>query len=167
VGEKAKAFKGDQAHFDELLKGMAGRQQAEAKAAGEREKAQLADVIAELKKQNPASELKTSPTGLQYLVLKEGTGNRPAKGTPIKAHYTGKLVNGKVFDSSVQRGQPFGFEVGMGNVIPGWDEALLDMKKGEKRILILPPNLAYGPGGRPPVIPPSATLIFEVELVGF
>jgi peptidylprolyl isomerase len=168
VGDKAKAFKGDQAQFDQLLKERGVKQEAEMKTAMEKEKGQLAKVIDDLKKANPKSELKTSTTGLQYLVLKEGSGDKPVKGTKVKAHYTGKLIDGRVFDSSVTRGEPIEFPVGIGQVIKGWDEALSDMKKGEKRILIIPPSLGYGArGAGNGVIPPNATLIFEVELVSF
>ena len=100
-------------------------------------------------------------------MTKAGSGPKVGKGKKIKAHYTGKLVNGRVFDSSVQRGQPFEFTVGIGQVIPGWDEALSDMSKGEKRVLIIPPNLGYGARGAGGVIPPNATLVFEVEMVDF
>jgi len=106
-------------------------------------------------------------SGLMYVVNKEGQGAKPAKGNLVKAHYNGTLINGKKFDSSIDRGQPFEFRVGMHQVIPGWDEAFLDMKKGEKRTLIIPSNLGYGDAGAPPVIPPKATLIFEVELIDF
>ncbi len=106
-------------------------------------------------------------SGLMYVVTKEGQGAKPAKGNMVKAHYNGTLINGKKFDSSIDRGQPFEFRVGMHQVIAGWDEAFLDMKKGEKRTLIIPANLGYGDAGAPPVIPPKATLIFEVELIDF
>lgn len=106
-------------------------------------------------------------SGLMYVVTKEGQGNKPVKGNLVKAHYNGTLINGKKFDSSIDRGQPFEFRVGMHKVIPGWDEGFLDMKKGEKRTLIIPSNLGYGDAGAPPVIPPKATLIFEVELIDF
>lgn len=132
-----------------------------------REQEQLANAIIGLKTKYPKSELVTSPTGLQYMVTAEGKGDKPKPGTDIKAHYTGKLPNGMVFDSSVERGEPLEFTVGVGQVIAGWDEALVDMKKGEKRILVIPPGLAYGASGAGGVIPPNATLIFEVEMVGF
>jgi peptidylprolyl isomerase len=84
----------------------------------------------------------------------------------VTVHYTGTLENGTKFDSSVDRGQPLSFPIGVGRVIKGWDEGVMTMKIGGKRKLIIPPDLAYGVSGRPPVIPPSATLIFEVELLG-
>ncbi|MDB5047482.1 MAG: Peptidyl-prolyl cis-trans isomerase (rotamase) - cyclophilin family, partial [Fibrobacteres bacterium] len=85
----------------------------------------------------------------------------------VKVHYAGRLTDGKEFDNSYKRGQPIDFKVGTGMVIPGWDEGIMLMQKGEKRTLIIPSNLAYGPDGRPPVIPQNATLIFDVELVDF
>jgi len=107
----------------------------------------------------------TTDSGLMYIVLKEGKGARPGAGEMIAAHYTGTFLDGRKFDSSVDRGTPLEFPVGMGKVIKGWDEALLDMRKGEKRVLIIPPHLAYGERGAGGVIPPNATLVFQVELV--
>ena len=109
----------------------------------------------------------TTKSGLKYIVRAPGTGGKPSKGAMVKAHYTGKFLDGRVFDSSVQRGTPFSFSVGLGQVIAGWDEAFLDMTKGEKRTLIIPPGLAYGENGAGGVIPPSATLVFDVELICF
>lgn len=105
-------------------------------------------------------------SGLMYIILKEGSGETPTSGSLVEVHYTGRLLDGTKFDSSVDRGQRFLFVVGTGRVIKGWDEALLSMKKGEKRVLIIPPGLAYGDKGMG-TIPPNATLIFEVELFDF
>lgn len=104
-------------------------------------------------------------SGLRYVVEQEGSGKKPVAQQVIQAHYTGRLLDGSKFDSSVDRGEPLEFPVGVGMVIRGWDEALLDMKEGEKRTLIVPPELGYGEQGYPPVIPENATLIFDVELV--
>jgi FKBP-type peptidyl-prolyl cis-trans isomerase len=108
------------------------------------------------------------PSGLQYVVRSPGTGEAtPMLGNQIICHYDGRLLDGTPFDSSYRRGAPFTFRLGIGAVIKGWEEAFMAMRKGEKRTLIIPHWLAYGEKGRPPTIPPKATLIFEVELIDF
>ncbi len=104
-------------------------------------------------------------SGLEYVVTREGEGPTPTRGQKIAAHYTGYLLDGRKFDSSLDGGQPFETEIGVSRVIRGWDEAFLTMKRGEKRLLIIPPELGYGARGAGSVIPPNATLIFDVELV--
>jgi len=108
-------------------------------------------------------------SGLQYRDIKEGTGEKPKKGRTCVMHYTGWLwengAKGKKFDSSVDRGEPFDFPIGTGRVIKGWDEGVLSMKVGGKRELLIPPNLGYGSRGAGRIIPPNATLLFEVELL--
>lgn len=107
----------------------------------------------------------TTPSGLQYEELVIGTGATPVKGQKVAVHYTGWLTDGSKFDSSRDSGRPYVTAIGVGAVIKGWDEGILTMKVGGKRKFTIPPALAYGAAGRPPVIPRNATLIFEVELV--
>jgi peptidylprolyl isomerase len=111
------------------------------------------------------TEIKT-PSGLRYVDQVVGNGASPSLGKQVTVHYTGTLENGTKFDSSVDRGQPFTFTIGVGGVIKGWDEGVMTMKVGGKRKLIIPGDLGYGPMGSPPKIPPNATLIFDVELLG-
>ena len=108
-------------------------------------------------------EVNVTPSGLQYEVLEEGTGKLPSAGDNVTVHYTGKLIDGTVFDSSVDRGAPATF--GVTQVIPGWVEALQMMKEGAKWRLFIPSNLAYGPNGAGNIIGPNSTLIFDVELI--
>ncbi len=107
----------------------------------------------------------TTPSGLKYTDVKEGTGAQPRAGQTAVVHYTGWLLDGTKFDSSKDRGQPFSFPVGQGQVIKGWDEGVATMKVGGKRRLTIPPDLGYGARGAGNVIPPNATLTFEVELL--
>jgi FKBP-type peptidyl-prolyl cis-trans isomerase len=108
----------------------------------------------------------TTPDGLKITEVKKGDGAEAKKGQNVEVHYTGTLRDGKKFDSSRDRNQPFRFKLGAGQVIKGWDEGIAGMKVGGKRILVIPSKLAYGPAGRPPVIPPDAELTFDVELLG-
>ena len=105
-------------------------------------------------------------TGLMVEQLTTGAGQAPKAGDVVRVHYTGWLLNGTKFDSSVDRGEPFQFVLGRGQVIKGWDEGVAQMKVGDKIRLTIPPELGYGARGAGGVIPPNATLIFEVELLG-
>lgn len=118
--------------------------------------------------ESSASEGKeiTTSSGLQYIDQVVGTGDTAKAGQTVSVHYTGWLTNGKKFDSSVDRGQPFTFRLGVGQVIKGWDEGVQGMKVGGKRKLTIPSNLGYGARGAGGLIPPHATLVFDVELLG-
>ena len=107
----------------------------------------------------------TTDSGLQYVVIEEGDGASPQPGQRVFVHYVGTLEDGTKFDSSRDRGRPFDFTIGQGQVIKGWDEGVGDMKVGDRRKLIIPPELGYGARGAGGVIPPNATLIFDVELL--
>ena len=107
-----------------------------------------------------------SPSGLEHEDLVVGQGAAPRVGQTVVVHYTGWLTDGKKFDSSLDRGQPFRFPLGQGRVIKGWDEGVASMKIGGQRTLLIPPDLGYGARGAGGVIPPNATLVFDVELLG-
>jgi FKBP-type peptidyl-prolyl cis-trans isomerase len=106
------------------------------------------------------------PGGLQYIDVVTGSGDEARPGQTVSVHYTGWLTNGQKFDSSRDRGQPFSFRLGGGQVIQGWDQGVAGMRVGGQRRLIIPPNMGYGASGAGGVIPPNATLIFDVELLG-
>ena len=157
-GSEAKAFRADQNSFDELNKNLVADT---GKKAEEANKSILKDIS------NRWPDARTTESGIRYVIKKEGTGKTPPSGTKVTVHYTGMFMDGRKFDSSVDRKQPFEFTVGAHQVIPGWDESVLSMKKGEKRTLILPPEMAYGSRGYGGVIPPNAWLIFDVELLDY
>ena len=110
-------------------------------------------------------EAKKTTTGIRYIVLREGQGETPKPGDKCQVLYVGRLLHGQIFDQKTEKSDPFVFRVRRDEVIEGWDQLVQQMKPGEKRLAIIPPELAYGSRGRPPSIPRSATLVFEMELI--
>jgi cyclophilin family peptidyl-prolyl cis-trans isomerase len=157
VGSAAEAFDA-QKIFQETVQSVKDKEVAALKA-------QMTSLIEKYKAKYP--NLIVHDSGLMKVVEKEGEGNPCTAGNKVRVHYTGMLEDGSVFDSSVQRNDPFELELGAGMVIPGWEIGIDGMKKGEKALLIIPHFLAYGERGYPPVIPAKATLLFEVELLSF
>ena len=156
-GAGAEAFIVTKAGFEEMVENSGTEEAAKAKK-------EAAGVLTEIKNRYP--EAKETKSGLRYVVINEGSGDSsPSMGTKVTVHYAGTLLNGQEFDSSIKRGEPAEFAIGQ--VIEGWNEALQTMKKGEKRTLIIPPELGYGKKGYPGVIPPDSFLIFDVELLDF
>ena len=123
-----------------------------------------ADALTEPTPSEP-NPMTTTDSGLQYEEIKEGTGAMPKAGQSVTVHYTGTLENGTKFDSSRDRNRPFSFRIGVGQVIKGWDEGVMSMRVGGQRKLVIPPELGYGARGAGGVIPPNATLVFDVELI--
>jgi peptidylprolyl isomerase len=151
-GAEANAFKTDQAAFDALLR------EKNAEARAQREKT-LAEIAAKYPDLTPA------PSGLRYTILKAGNGEKPPAGAAVAVRYKGMFLSGEVFDSSDLHGGPMELQAGVQQVIPGWDETLLDMRQGERRLVVIPPELAYGDRGAGNVIPPNTFLVFEMELI--
>lgn len=148
---------------EEIRKFFTAMEEKQKEAAAQMAKVNEEAGAAFLGENGKRPEVKTTASGLQYEVIEEGTGAMPKAGDQVTVHYTGKLIDGTVFDSSVERGEPATF--GVTQVIPGWVEALQMMKEGAKWRLFIPSNLAYGPNGAGNVIGPNATLIFDVELI--
>jgi len=123
------------------------------------------DDLAEVEKTYPMA--KKTNTGLRYVIVKEGEGEQPKPGDKVNVLYVGQLLNGKIFDEAKDPAQPFTFRVRRDMVIEAWDQVLQLMKKGEKRVVIVPPELGYGTRGQPPKIGRNATLVFEIELLSF
>ena len=151
--ESAIPFEEAQTLINEYLQNLEEEMTKAAREAGEK--------FLEENKKNEG--VKVTASGLQYVVEKEGEGVQPTATDEVTVHYTGKLLNGQVFDSSVQRGEPATFP--LNRVIPGWTEGVQLMKEGAKYTFFIPSDLAYGPQGIPNAIPPHSTLIFEVELI--
>lgn len=157
VGKKAEEFSVTKESFAEEVVTAQSREQ---------QRMEQLEKVLERELENRWPDAVKTPSGLRYVVTKEGDNeNTPSHGTNVTVHYTGTLLDGKMFDSSVRRGEPAQFAVGQ--VIEGWNEALVTMSKGEKRTLIIPPELGYGRQGYPGVIPPNSFLVFDVELIDF
>ncbi len=140
-------------------------EEAEAAAKAAIERANDAKAKAEAEMEKLATGFSKTDSGLRYQVLQEGQGTKAEKGKTVSVHYKGQLADGTVFDSSYKRNQPIDFALGVGQVIPGWDEGIQLLKVGDKARFVIPSDLAYGSAGAGGVIPPDATLIFDVELM--
>ncbi|WP_440121982.1 peptidylprolyl isomerase [Tenacibaculum sp. Ill] len=151
VGDTAEAFNAVEAF--RTFEGAREKREAEAKA----KQKELLDQV--------AAGYDETPSGLRYKILQNGDGKQATKGAMVSVHYKGQLLDGTVFDSSYKRKQPIDFAIGVGQVIPGWDEGIQLLKVGDKARLVIPSDLAYGAQGAGGVIPPNATLIFDVELM--
>ncbi|MCL2270951.1 MAG: peptidylprolyl isomerase [Treponema sp.] len=150
-GSLATQFKADQAAFDSLAANLP--------------KARRDADIAEINAKYPNAT--QSASGIKYIIQRNGSGDKPVPGKTVRVHYKGSFLSGEIFDNSELRGSPLEFPAGVGSVIKGWDEMVLDMKVGEKRLAVIPPELAYGErGAGGGVIPPNSFLVFEMELVG-
>jgi peptidylprolyl isomerase len=156
-GKNAREFKSDQQAFE-----LYARQLAEKKGKEDAEFVKKQEKI--VKEKYPAA--KKTDSGIHYIIEKEGSGEKPKQGQTVIVHYTGTLLDGgKKFDSSRDRDDPLDFQAGVGMVIEGWDQTLLDMQVGERRTVVLPPELGYGKRGAGGVIPPNAYLVFDIELL--
>jgi len=155
-GEEAKSFKAETDSFKEIVQ----KRYMEIKAELEKKLIEQEQII-----QEKWPETEKTESGLMYIIQKQGKGEKPTVGDIVFTHYVGTLLNGNEFDNSRKRNEPFSFPVGQNRVIRGWDEALLDMKLGEQRLLIIHPNLGYGAKGAGNVIPPYSYLVFDIELV--
>jgi peptidylprolyl isomerase len=156
-GPEANNFKADQATFDNLMKEITAAAAAKVKAKRDAD-------LAQIQAKYPTATL--TPSGLRYIIQKQGNGGKPTKGKTVAVNYKGMLLSGKVFDGSDFHGGPLEFQAGMGKLIPGWEETVLDMQQGEKRLVIIPPELAYGDRDMGDgVIPGNSFLVFEMELV--
>ena len=151
VGEAAENFKAVEAF--RTFEGSRAKREEEAKAAMKKQMDEIAAGYDE------------TPSGLRYKILQQGTGKKATKGAMVSVHYKGQLLDGQVFDSSYQRKEPIDFQVGVGQVIAGWDEGILLLNVGDKARFVIPSNLGYGSRGAGGVIPPDATLIFDVQLM--
>jgi FKBP-type peptidyl-prolyl cis-trans isomerase len=164
-GEQAAAHDATHGHSDAASDPAAGSTPASGMGNGT-EGQESAPASSPSTSLTPGANVTSTASGLKYEDLVVGTGATPKAGQTCSVHYTGWLTNGSKFDSSRDRGTPFTFPIGQGSVIKGWDEGVMGMKVGGKRKLWVPPALAYGPDGYPPVIPPNSELVFEVELLG-
>jgi peptidylprolyl isomerase len=155
-GSAANAFRADQENFDRL------RRELDAAGSGRIQAQRQAD-IEKINADYPNTQQTAS--GLRFIIQRQGTGDRPARGKNVNVNYVGRLLDGTVFDDSSLRGRPIEFQAGTGRVIQGWDETVMDMREGERRLVIIPPELAYGDRGAGGVIPPNSFLVFEMELI--